>query len=146
MIRYRSEKQLKIEEFRTPFEMKLQKDNRWVILADKLPWDELANIYYRSISPGMGAPAKDARLVIGALIIKHTLGLDDRETIETIRENMYLQYFLGLCEYTYYDVFDRSLFTTLRYRMGEDKFDAMTCELIKIVDASRHSQNKTKSH
>jgi len=146
MIRYRSEKQLKIEEFRTPFEMKLQKDNRWVILADKLPWDELANIYYRSLSPGMGAPAKDARLVIGALIIKHTLGLDDRETIETIRENMYIQYFLGLCEYTYYDVFDRSLFTTLRYRMGEDKFDAMTCELIKIVDASRQSQNKTKSH
>ena len=146
MIRYRSEKQLKIEEFRTPFEMKLQKDNRWVILADKLPWDELANIYYRSMSPGMGAPAKDARLVIGALIIKHTLGLDDRETIETIRENMYIQYFLGLCEYTYYDVFDRSLFTTLRYRMGEDKFDAMTCELIKIVDASRQSQNKTKSH
>lgn len=146
MIRYRSEKQLKIEEFRTPFEMKLQKDNRWVILADKLPWDELANIYYRSLSLGMGAPAKDARLVIGALIIKHTLGLDDRETIETIRENMYMQYFLGLCEYTYYNVFDRSLFTTLRYRMGEDKFDAMTCELIKIVDASRHSQNKTKSH
>jgi hypothetical protein len=125
--------------------MKLQKDNRWVILADKLPWDELANIYYRSLNPGFGAPAKDARLVIGALIIKHTLGLDDRETIETIRENMYIQYFLGLCEYTYSDVFDRSLFTTLRYRMGEDKFDEMTCDLIKLVDASRHNQNKTKS-
>lgn len=146
MIRYRSEKQLIIEEFRTPFEMKLQKDNRWVILADKLPWDELANIYYRSLNPGFGAPAKDARLVIGALIIKHTLGLDDRETIETIRENMYIQYFLGLCEYTYYDVFDRSLFTTLRYRMGDDKFDAMTCELIKLVDASKPNQNKPKSH
>jgi len=145
MIRYRSEKQLIIEEFRTPFEMKVQKDNRWVILADKLPWDELANIYYRSLNPGFGAPAKDARLVIGALIIKHTLGLDDRETIETIRENMYIQYFLGLCEYTYKDVFDRSLFTTLRYRMGEDKFDAMTCELIKLVDASKHGEKKNKS-
>lgn len=145
MIRYRSEKQLIIEEFRTPFEMKVQKDNRWVILADKLPWDELANIYYSSLNPGSGAPAKDARLVVGALIIKHTLGLDDRETIEKIRENMYIQYFLGLCEYTYKDVFDRSLFTTLRYRMGEDKFDAMTCELIKLVDASKHGQNKNKS-
>ncbi len=145
MIRYRSEKQLIIEEFKTPFEMKVQKDNRWVILADKLPWDELANIYYRSLNPGFGAPAKDARLVIGALIVKHTLGLDDRETIETIRENMYIQYFLGLCEYTYKDVFDRSLFTTLRYRMGEDKFDAMTCELIRLVDASKHGHNKNKS-
>jgi len=49
--------------------MQLQRDNRWVILADKLPWDELANIYYHSLNPGFGAPAKDARLVIGALII-----------------------------------------------------------------------------
>ena len=105
----------------------------------------MAKIYYQSLSSSMGAPAKDARLVIGALIIKHTLGLDDRETIETIRENMYIQYFLGLCEYTYEDVFDRSLFTTLRYRMGEDKFDAMTCELIKLADMSKHGQKKQKN-
>ena len=37
--------------------------------------------------------------------------LDDRETIEYIRENMYVQYFLGLSNYTSQDVFDRSLFT-----------------------------------
>jgi hypothetical protein len=105
--------------------------------------DELCGIYYRNLTPGIGAPAKDARMVIGALIIKHTLGLDDRETIETIRENMYIQYFLGLCEYTYKDVFDRSLFTTLRYRLGEEKFDQITCELIKLVDATKHSQKHT---
>jgi len=119
--------------------MNLQRDNRWVILSEKLPWDEMAKIYYNSLHPGKGAPAKDARLVIGALIVKHMLGLDDRETIETIRENMYIQYFLGLCEYTYKDVFDRSLFTTLRYRIGEEAFDAMTCELIKLVDTSKQS-------
>jgi len=60
------------------------------------------------------------------MIVKHKLKLDDREAIETIRENMYIQYFLGLEEYTYKDVFDRSLFTTLRYRLGADEFDAMT--------------------
>jgi len=58
------------------------------------------------------------------MIIKHKLKLDDRETIQTIKENMYMQYFLGLKEYIYEDVFDRSLFTTLRYRIGADKFDA----------------------
>ena len=144
MIRYRSQKQITIEEFKTPFEIKIQKDNRWVLLAEKLPWYNLADIYYRSLNPVMGAPAKDARLVIGALIIKHKQKLDDRETIETIRENMYMQYFLGLCEYTYEDVFDRSLFTTLRYRMGEDKFDAMTCELIKLADSKKKKPVKQK--
>jgi hypothetical protein len=34
-------------------------------------------------------------VLIGAAVIKHTLNLDDRETIAQITENMYLQYFLG---------------------------------------------------
>lgn len=119
-----------IEEFKTPFQVKLDKGNRWIRLGESLPWDALAGIYYRSMSPDLGAPATDARIVIGAMIIKHKQNLDDREAIETIRENMYMQYFLGLKEYTYEDVFDRSLFTTLRYRLGADKFDAMTRQII----------------
>jgi hypothetical protein len=119
-----------IEEFKTPFEIRLNKDNRWVKLGESMPWDALAKIYYRSMSSDMGAPAIDARIVIGAMIIKHKMKLDDRETIEAIRENMYMQYFLGLSEYKYEDVFDRSLFTTLRYRLGADKFDAMTRQII----------------
>lgn len=130
MIRYKSTRQMSIEEFKTPFHVKLDKENRWVKLGNSLPWDALANIYYRSMSSDHGAPAIDARIVIGAMIVKHKLRLDDREAIETIRENMYIQYFLGLEEYTYKDVFDRSLFTTLRYRLGADKFDAMTSQII----------------
>jgi len=145
MIRFRSEKQITIEEFKTPFEVNLQKDNRWAVMALQLPWDELSVIYYKSLSQTRGARAKDARLVIGALIVKHMLGLDDRETIETIRENPYIQYFLGLSEYTYEDMFDRSLFTTLRYRMGEAQFDAMTCELIKLADVRRPKKKHHKT-
>lgn len=130
MIRYTSQNQITIEEFKTPFQIRLDKGNRWILLGNSLPWDALASIYYRTMSTDMGAPAIDARIVIGAMIIKHKLKLDDRETIETIRENMYIQYFLGLKEYTYEYVFERSLFTTLRYRLGADKFDAMTRQII----------------
>lgn len=130
MIRYTSQNQMTIEEFKTPFEIRLNKENRWVKLGESMPWDALAKIYYRSMSSDMGAPAIDARIVIGAMIIKHKMKLDDRETIEAIRENMYMQYFLGLSEYKYEYVFDRSLFTTLRYRLGADKFDAMTRQII----------------
>jgi transposase, IS5 family len=130
MIRYISQNQMSIEEFKAPFEIRLDKNNRWVKLGESIPWDALARIYYRSMSSDMGAPAIDARIVIGAMIIKHKLKLDDRETMETIRENMYMQYFLGLKEYVDEYVFDRSLFTTLRYRLGADKFDAMTRQII----------------
>jgi len=130
MIRYTSQNQMSIEEFKTSFQVRLDKNNRWVKLGESIPWDALASIYYRSMSSDMGAPAIDARIVIGAMIIKHKLKLDDRETIETIRENMYMQYFLGLKDYINEYVFDRSLFTTLRYRLGVDKFDAMTRQII----------------
>ena len=144
MIRYKSAKQVTIEEFKTPLEIRLDKENRWVKLATIIPWDELAGIYHRKLSKKMGAPTIDARIVIGAMIIKHKLGLDDREAIETIRENMYIQYFLGLSDYTYKEVFDRSLFTTLRYRMGVEEFDAMSSELISRAEISRKRQKKEK--
>jgi hypothetical protein len=33
-------------------------------------------------------------MALGALIIKEKLGISDRETVEQIRENPYLQYFM----------------------------------------------------
>ena len=140
MIRYTSSNQLSIEQFQTPFQVSLDINNRWVKLAKKMPWDKLASIYHKTLSNDQGAPAIDARVVIGAFIVKHKMKLDDRETIEYIRENMYVQYFLGLSNYTIHDVFDRSLFTTLRYRLGADKFDQMSASLISTAFGLPHDQ------
>jgi hypothetical protein len=46
-----------------------------------------------------GCPVKDARLVIGNVIIKHKLCLSDEETGCQIQENPYLQYIVGLPGY-----------------------------------------------
>jgi len=96
----------------------LEGDNRWVKLAAMLPWDEPAEIYGRSLHNRPGAPSVDARAVIGALIIKHKLKLDDRGTIEMIQENPYMQYFLGLSGLSSKRVFDASLFVVIRKRLG----------------------------
>lgn len=132
MIRYKSSRQISIEEFKTPFVQfcEKSKSNRWVKLATILPWDELANIYYKKLSLGKGAPSKDARIIIGAIIIKHKLKLDDRGTIEIIKENAYMQYFLGLSAYTEEEVFDASLFPTIRKRLGVSEFNSMNDEII----------------
>lgn len=141
MIRYTSSQQLSIEEFKTPFQTRLDPANRWVKLAQLIPWDDLACIYHRTLSARQGAPAVDARIVIGAMIVKHKQKLDDREAIEYIRENPYVQYFLGLSNYTSEPVFDRSLFTHLRYRLGADKFDAMNVVIIqKALGVPMHDQ------
>ncbi len=90
----------------------------------------------------------DARIVIGAMIVKHKQKLDERQAIEYIRENLYVQYFLGLSNYTTEPVFDRSLFTHLRYRLGADKFDEMNVVIIQkaLGIASRDEKPSGQDH
>ena len=95
MIRYRSHKQLSLAEFDWPFQTALDEHNRWVKMSACIPWDDLAQGYYQGLSARQGRPAKDARLVIGAVIIKHKLCLSDEETVAQIQENPYLQYCRG---------------------------------------------------
>jgi hypothetical protein len=38
MVKYNSERQLTIEEFKTPFQTSLLADNRWFMLSKVVPW------------------------------------------------------------------------------------------------------------
>jgi hypothetical protein len=109
-----------LEGFETPFFQHLDKNNRWIKLANSTPWDKLASIYYKKMRSDFGAPSLSARMVIGAVIIKHMLNIDDREVVAQIQENMYLQYFVGLSSFTTEEPFDASLMVSIRYRLGQD--------------------------
>ncbi|MGG1870396.1 transposase, partial [Brevibacillus agri] len=54
-----------------------------------------------------------------ALIIQERLQLSDRETVQQIVENPYLQYFIGLEGYQDHPPFHPSLMTHFRKRLGE---------------------------
>ena len=119
MFRYTSSNQLSLDDFMNNLGKRLNSNNRWVILADQIPWDEFAKIYSKSFSLTMGRPSKDARLIIGAIIIQRMKVLVDEAVIPEIQENPYLQYFIGLKEFTNDPIFDPSLFVEIRYRLGE---------------------------
>ena len=87
------------ENFELPFEGKLSQDNRWVIMANLIPWSEFEAEYASLFSEEMGAPAQTFRIAMSALIIQERLGISDRETVEQIRETPYLQYFIWLTNY-----------------------------------------------
>jgi IS5 family transposase len=146
MIRYRSQKQLPLSEFDWPFQVALDENNRWVKLSQCIPWDELAEGYYQSLSVRQGRPAKDARLVIGAVIIKHKLCLSDEETVDQIQENPYLQYFVGLPGYQMEAPFVPSLFVEIRKRMGQSVFDVFQGAIIDAVESAKpKSKPKAKN-
>ena len=56
MYRRENPNQLSIEEFFLPFGGKLQSDNRWVKMAELMPWDLIESIYLKSINEDKGNP------------------------------------------------------------------------------------------
>lgn len=130
MFNYTPNNQLEIFDFKIDFESKLNPNNRWVKMAKILDWNAIASIYSQTFSTSMGAKSVDARIVVGALIIKHIEGKDDRGTLEMITENPYMQFFLGLDHFTDEPLFDASLFVHIRKRLGNEEFNKMNENII----------------
>ena len=118
MYREESEKQQKLEDFYMPFGGHLNEENRWVILSKKVPWKRIENEYKEKLgNTDIGAPAKPLRMALGSLIIKEKLQISDREVVEQIRENPYLQFFVGMEGYEDKAPFDSSMMVHFRKRL-----------------------------
>jgi IS5 family transposase len=111
---------LSIQDFHVPFGGTLDPENRWVLFSSLMPWEELEATYAPQFSPTTGAPAKPVRLAFGALFIKQRLGLSDEETVEQIRQNAYMQSFLGFAGYFSKAPSGPSMMVDFRKRFSED--------------------------
>ena len=123
-----------------PFSGHLDPDNRWIALARLVPWELAEAIYLESLCNGFGAPALPARVALGALLIKERLGLTDRETVEAIQENPYLQFFLGKEEFEHVRPFDASLMVGFRKRFGQEGL-ARISKAIALTSISQASDS-----
>jgi len=142
---YTPSNQLTLEGFETPFHNQLDGLNRWVILSKQIPWDSLVSLYNKHNPPKpTGRPPLSPRLIIGSIIIKHILNLDDRETVAQITENMYLQYFLGYSSYIKEAPFDASLMVDFRKRLSEELIAQMNEQIHGFsMGHSSSAQNKS---
>ena len=130
---YRQTQNLSIdpESLELPFEGKLSADNRWVIMANLIPWSEFEGEYAKNFSKKMGAPALPFRMALGALMIKEKLRISDEETIEQIKENPYLQYFIGLTKYQEEAPFDASMMVHFRKRIKLKEVNKINKRMVK---------------
>ena len=145
MIRDISDQQLSFQDFIHPFGGQLNAENRWVKLAEVIPWSKLMIRYNARMNQGQGRPAKSARLMLGALIIKHKLNLSDEETVLSIQESHYLQYFCGFGEYVDKQPFAPSLFVELRKRMGSDLFAELEQDIVDHALELQKAKRKPQS-
>ena len=129
MYRKRDRNQLSLDDFILPFGGKLKTENRWIKLARMMPWDLIEDIYAQSMSAENGARALSARIAFGAIYIKEHENLTDERTVEYIVENPYMQYFLGLHEYTDTPLFDPSMMVHFRKRFTAEQIEQINVHM-----------------
>ena len=141
MYRKTPDSQLAFEDFYLPFGGKLSRENRWVRLAGIIPWDLAESFYSDQFSQNpQGPSAKPARLALGALIIKERLGVSDEEAVEQIRENPYLQYFLGFHEFRDQAPFDPSMYVHFRKRFSLEQLGQINEAIVKTEHAPKQAE------
>lgn len=128
--------ELSLFDFKHPFGSALDGENRWVRLGGLVPWDVVEEDYCRKFGVS-GHDAYPLRMALGALIIKERLKLTDEETVAQIRENPYLQYFIGMEEFSTKQPFDPSLMVHFRSRISKEM-------LLRINETLCGSRKKTE--
>ncbi len=162
MYRKSNQSELTPEKFELPVALKLSPDNRWtgltsfwgdprrqplVIMAELIPWSDFESEYAQNFSEKMGAIAKPFRMALGALIIKEKLRISDRETVEQIKENPYLQYFIGLSDYSNSEPFDPSMMVYFRERIDPNLVNQINRKMVKnFPEKNEESENVKKKN
>ncbi|PIE53509.1 hypothetical protein CSA37_00700 [Candidatus Fermentibacteria bacterium] len=136
-------RQLEIEAFKTPFRTPLDTENRWVKLAKLVPWDFVEEVYLRSFGRRRTATLP-GRFVFGSILIQEKLGLTDRETADLIRENPYLQWFIGLQEFQIKPPLDHSQLCRFRKRFPAQAIAEIN-ERIHLAACKSHRDDESSS-
>ena len=127
-------------DFNQPMGLHMNPNNRWIKMADRIPWDEFEVKYAKLFPSNTGNVAKPLRMALGALIIQTKFQFSDRELVEQITENPYLQYFIGLPGYQEEAPFDASTLVLFRKRISAE----MLMEVNEYLLA--HKDDDKKNH
>jgi len=134
---YKIDNQITITEFIFPFG-KLDPNNRWVKIAELIPWQRYEERYATRFPSHTGNPAIRFRMAFGTLIIKQRTGFSDEETLQSIRENPYMQFLIGLHEFTQEEPFSQSSITNFRKYISQEMINEINRELF----AAEKGKNK----
>ena len=134
--------QMRIEEYFLTFNITLDPNNRWPTLANYIPWHKYEDEYNENFKDShTGEIAYSFRVALGALIIKYKYGYSDAELIDQIKENPYLQYFLGIHLEQGEEPFSKSLVSVFRKRIDSELVNKINSDIfLKEIKKERESK------
>ena len=85
---YKSDNKLQSSflDFNQPMGLHMNPENRWIKMADMIPWDVFEKKYKHLFKSKTGNVAKPLRMALGALIIQTRFQYSDRELVQQITE------------------------------------------------------------
>lgn len=137
-------RQMTIDDFILPFTGSLSADNRWVRLAKLIPWDSIEKEYAFLFPSDRGNVAKPVRMALGSLIIQARCGYTDRELLEQLVENPYLQYFIGLREFQLTRPFTPVALVKFRKRFNQKRLTRIN-EIVLGAEAADHQAQQKEA-
>jgi len=93
-----------------------------------------------------GNVAKPVRMALGSLIIQTRCGLTDRETVQQITENPYLQYFIGLKEFQLTKPFTPVALVKFRKRFNAKRLAKINELILKAEEAQKTEDQDNENH
>ncbi len=121
--------------FILPFGGHLDENNRWVILRKSIDRKTIHEVYEKNFyNKETGDPALSTEIAFGPLYIQRKLSLTDRELVDQISENPYMQYFIGYKEYITEKPFDPRLLVTFRKRLTAEMMEEISEKMFPMEE------------
>jgi len=128
--------QLPIFKELAPYSGQIDIHNRWIKLADLVPWDEMDVIYRKHFNKSKQTVIKNSRLILGLMLGQMLLELSDRPILDYFHENPYFQYFCGHTSFvikTDRAIIHHSLLSKRRKRLGKSYVAEFEREVLDVL-------------
>ena len=132
--------------FNQPIGLHMNPENRWIRMADAIPWEIFEKKYSRLFKGKNGRVAKPLRLALGSLIIQTKYQYSDRELVDQLTENPYYQYFIGLPGYQEEPPIDASTLVLFRKRLKMDVIMEANEYMLEAFKEKEASDKKDDDH
>ena len=117
--------------FYSTFEEQLSHSHPLYILANKINWKIFEDAFSKLYSEE-GRPAKQIRLMVSLIILKHIRNISDESVVEQWFENIYYQYFSGEKSYACGAPCEASELVHFRNRIGTQGIELIFKESIRV--------------
>ena len=107
-----------------------------VILRDVIPWEKIIMRLSSFYSKDKGAVGKSLRVMIAIMIVMKHYKLSDRNVIQQIKENRYMQYFCNVPNDNLLNFLHPTSLTILRKRLGEEGISIVEKHIFEMLRSS----------